>query len=246
MQAIDRAMNIINILASKSTEDWLTITELSKESGLPVSTLHRLLKSLEAHRLIEQEEQTKKYGLGNVWLEYGLQMYDSINFTSHIRSELENLMHVVKESVYYSRPIGHEALIIERIDCEENQIRVIDKIGLRIPLNIGAANKAMVANMPVQQSKIIVDSLIPEGEREAFWETLEETKEAGYGISRGERTEGTTAVAAPVFNHSGEIEGAVSIGCVSFTLTDDRLEFLINHVKETGKRISAKLGYKGH
>jgi IclR family transcriptional regulator, KDG regulon repressor len=243
VQSIDRAMNIINVLASKSTENWISITELSKECELPVSTLHRLLKSLEKHGLIQQDETTKRYGLGTIWLEYGLQMYDSIDFTTHIRSELEKLMHRINESVYYSKPLGMEALIIERIDSEKNQIRVIDKIGLRIPMNIGAANKAMLAHMPYEQAKEMIDTLLPEEERSSLWETLREIKTNGYGISHGERTEGTTSVAAPVFNHSGKVEGAVSIGCVSFNLTDDRLDFLIQNVIETGKQISKKLGY---
>lgn len=67
----------------------------------------------------------------------------------------------------------------------------------------------------------------------------------GHGISHSERTEGTCSVAVPILNHFGEVHGAVSIGFVSFNLTDERLDFLIKNVMETGNRVSAKLGYRG-
>lgn len=243
MQSIDRAMNVIQVLVSDSSENWLSISELSQECGLPISSMHRLLKAMSKHGLIQQDEQTKQYGLGNIWLEYGLRMYDKMDYISQIRPELERLMNQVEESVYLSQPAGIESLIIERIDSENNPIRVFDQLGLRIPMNIGAANKVMLAFMPHKQAKKIVDELLSEQERAAFWEVLKETKLNGYGISHSERTDGTSSIAAPILNHFGEVHGAVSVGCVSFNLTDDKLAFLIKNVTETGKRISAKLGY---
>ncbi|KMY52995.1 IclR family transcriptional regulator [Bacillus sp. FJAT-27231] len=245
MQSIDRAMNVIQVLVSDESENWLSITELSQKCDLPVSSMHRLLKAMSKHGLIQQDEQSKQYGLGNIWLEYGLRMYDKLDYISQIRPELERLMDKVEESVYLSQPAGTESMIIERIDSEKNPIRVFDQLGLRIPMSVGAANKIMLAYMPYKQVKSIIDTLLPEQERPAFWEVLKETKLKGYGISHSERTEGTSSVAAPILNHFGEVHGAVSVGFVSFNLTDDRLDFLVKNVVETGKRISAKLGYNG-
>nr|WP_106783100.1 IclR family transcriptional regulator [Lysinibacillus timonensis] len=242
MQTIDRAMDIIRALAVNS--QWLSITELSKECELPVSTMHRLLKSLEKHGLIQQSIKTKEYGLGTLWLEYGLQMYDSLDFTNQIKTEMEQLMRTVKESIYFNKPMGTESLVFERIDSPENQIRVIDKIGIRVPMNIGAANKTMLAHMDKAKSDEIINALIPKEEQPLFYEMLAEIKTKGFGISRGERTEGTISVAAPVFNHTGDIEGAISIGSVSFNMTDEKLHYFIENVIESGKRISKNLGYK--
>ena len=132
------------------------------------------------HGLIQQNEQSKQYGLGNIWLKYDLRVYDKINYISRIRAELERLMNKVEESVYLSQPAETESLIIERIDSEKNPIRLFDQLGLRIPMSTGAANKVMLAYMPYKQAKKIVNSLIPEQERPAFWEVLKETKIKGY------------------------------------------------------------------
>ncbi|MFS0784284.1 IclR family transcriptional regulator [Bacillus sp. 1P06AnD] len=243
MQTIDRAMMVARILSANEMKRWLSISELSKECGLPMSSMHRLLQALIKHGLIQQDQDTKLYSLGNTWMEYGLQMYDSMDFVSLIRPELEKLMHVVQESVYYSKPIGDESMVVERIDCLNNPIRINDQLGIRIPLHIGAANKTMLANIPEQQAAAIINKAIPAEEQERFRNTLAIIKQKGYAISRGERTNGTTSIASPIFNHLHELIGAVSIGVVDINLDDERLEFLKDRVIEAARQISNRLGY---
>lgn len=50
MQTIDRAMQVIKVLSKNDTRMWISITDLSKECDLPVSTLHRLLQSMKQRR----------------------------------------------------------------------------------------------------------------------------------------------------------------------------------------------------
>lgn len=243
MQSIDRAMEIIKLLVANVSEDGLSITELSNESGLPVSSMHRLLKAMAVHGMIRQDEKTKRYNLGNIWLEYGLHMYDTIDYVSTIRPELVRLAELTEESIYLSQPMGDEALITERIDIEQHAIRVYDKLGSRIPMHIGAANKSMLAYMSNGEVKKILNSSVPKEEQSAFRELLERIYAQGYAISHSERTEGTTSVGAPIFNHFGKVQSAVSVGVVSYNLTEERLASLVQLVTETSKRISAKLGY---
>ena len=241
MQSIDRAMTVAKVLVT--TEIGLSITDLSKKCELPLSTLHRLLKAMIKQGMVEQDERTKSYTLGTVWLEYGLQIYDKIDYVSKIRPELERLSREVEESVYLSQPLGMEALIIERIDSENNPIRLHDRLGLRIPMHIGAANKAMLAHMNVSQSKEVLSALLPKEKIPEMKATLKEIKKQGYATSYGERTEGTFSVAVVILNRFEDVVGAISIGLLSFNLTDSRIEFLAKKAVETGKRISRKLGY---
>lgn len=244
MQSIDRAMGIVKLLVASSSDDGLSITELANECGLPVSSMHRILKAMAVHGMIQQDDKTKRYNLGNIWLEYGLHMYDTIDYVSTIRPELVRLAELTEESVYLSQPMGNEALITERIDNEKHAIRVFDKLGSRIPMNIGAANKSMLAYMPNAEVKKVINQYVPKEEQPAFRELLNQIHGQGYAISHSERTEGTSSVGAPILNHSGKVQGAVSVGVVSYNLTDERLASLVRLVTETSRRISAKLGYR--
>lgn len=242
MQSIDRAMIVAKTLAAHTAENGVSISDLSKQCELPLSTMHRLLKAMIKQGMVEQDERTKCYRLGTIWLEYGLQVYDSMDYVTKIRPELERLGHEVDESVYLSRPAGVEAIILERIDSEKNTIRIYDQLGLRIPMHIGAANKAMLANMPTSKSAAILQKLLPIEQLATVKATLKEIKKQGYATSHGERTEGTSSVAVAILDGLGEVVGAVSIGFISFNLTEDRMDFLIEKVIETGRRISEKLG----
>lgn len=242
MQSIDRAMTVAYVLATEATDDGLSISDLSKQCQLPLSTIHRLLKAMIKQGMVEQDERTKCYQLGTIWLEYGLRVYDSMDYVIKIRPELERLMREVEESVYLSKPAGLEAIIIERIDSENNPIRIYDQLGLRIPMHIGAANKAMLASMPTSKSNDLLEKLIPVEQLPIIKIALQKIKKQGYAISHGEKTEGTSSIAVAILDGLGEVVGAVSIGFVSFNLNISRIEFLTKKVIETGQRISEKLG----
>ena len=119
-------------------------------------------------------------------------------------------------------------MIVERIDSENNPIRIYDQLGLRIPMNIGAANKAMLAAMPAAQTENILSQLLPTDKMNEMLITLEQIKKQGYATSHSERTEGTSSIAVSIKDSFGQVIGAISIGVVSFNLTEERLELLIN------------------
>ncbi|WP_427109613.1 IclR family transcriptional regulator [Lysinibacillus xylanilyticus] len=245
MQLLERAMTIAKVLASEASENSLSISELSAKCNLPLSTLHRILKAMIKEGMIEQDDQTKQYRLGTIWMELGLQVYDTMDYISKIRPELERLAREVEESVYLSKPAGLDTIIIERIDSAANPIRIYDQLGIRIPMHIGAANKAILATMPVSQAKEIIKQLIPHEEIAELEAQLEQIRLQGFSISHGERTAGTSSIAVSILNGFNEVVGAVSIGFVSFNVTAEHINILTERLMETGKRVSMKLGYRG-
>lgn len=245
MQLLERAMTIAKVLATETSENSLSISELSAKCDLPLSTLHRILKAMIKQGMIEQDEQTKQYRLGTIWMELGLQVYDTMDYISKIRPELERLARKVEESVYLSKPAGLDTIIIERIDSAANPIRIYDQLGIRIPMHIGAANKAILASLPDTQSKEILEQLVMQDEIAEIEEQLRQIRQQGYAISHGERSAGTSSIAVSVIDGFGEVIGAVSIGFVNFNVSQDHINTLIERLVDTGKRVSMKLGYRG-
>lgn len=245
MQAIERVMQITEILARETTTNGISISELTKECDLALSTLHRILKSMVQQGLAEQDTETKLYKLGPTWMEYGLRVYDTMDFVSLIRPEMDRLSKEIEESIYFSKWSGLEAIIIERIDNENNQIRIYDKLGLRIPMHIGAANKSMLAAMTPSEAEGIIRALVPADEQEAFRESLRNIQHQGFAVSHGERTEGTSSIGVAVCDITGGVVGAISVGCVSFNLTGDRLDLITKELLAAKKRITEKFGRIG-
>ncbi len=242
VQSIDRAMNIIHILVSDSSKLTWSISELAEQTDLPLSTVHRLISSLMKYGLVMQIPETKQYKAGHTWMEIGLRLLETINDRDVARTVMERLALEVKESVYLSIPSGADAIIIERVDSPLT-VRIIDNLGERIPLHIGAANKTMLANMDAKEAERIVKQLLSSPEKQqALLNQLPEIKRNGYAVSYGEKTEGTASIAAPIIGFNQKVAGALSIGVLSYRITDDRLAFLIEKAKEGAKEISMKIG----
>ncbi|WNS76571.1 IclR family transcriptional regulator [Bacillus sp. DTU_2020_1000418_1_SI_GHA_SEK_038] len=242
MQSIDRAMHIVKVLIQHYPNQF-SITELAKECKLPTSSLHRNLNAMIKHEMIQQDPKSKLYGLGNLWLEYGLIVYDTLDYVSVLRPELENLMRTVEATVYLSKPIGTESIIIERIDCIHQTIRVHDKLGLRTPLHEGAANLTMLAHMTTDFVGKVVNESVPEAERTAFFQRLNKIKIDGYELLHDEQNDGISFIASPILNHYGGVIGAVSIKLNISNMEDETLKGIIDEVINTGNKISWKMGH---
>ncbi len=242
VQSIDRAMQIVRALISDESKLQWTITELAGHTKLPISTVHRLISTLIQHGLVEQAADSKQYKAGHLWMEVGLRLLENVNYRVVARPIMEALALDVKESIYLSIPHGTDAIIIDRVDSPLN-VRIIDSLGLRIPLNIGAANKTILANIDEREADAIIRKLIPEEEdRQAFRAKLRDAKKNGYAVSYGERTEGTASIAAPIIGYGQKMIGALSIGVLSYQITDERLSFLIQKVTAAAELISQKIG----
>lgn len=242
MQAIDRIMQIINVMIKDDPNRLFSITELTEVCNLPASSLHRILSSMIQHEMIRQDKKTKLYGLGTLWLEYGLIVYDTQDYVSLLRPELENLMKTTEATVYLSKPIEKESIIIERIDCINQSIKVHDKLGLRKPLHIGAANRTMLAHMSQPFIEEIVADL-PESEKTRLYKKLDQIRVDGYEMTTGVKQEGIYTIASPILNHYGSVLGAVSIKHNFLNLSAEKRNTLINEVLNTANKISWKMGY---
>jgi IclR family acetate operon transcriptional repressor len=240
VQSIERTMKIIRVLISDEKPAW-PISELADATGLPISTLHRFLESMIHYGLVEQEPVTKHYKAGYTWMEIGFILHDKINFRHVARPIMEELASEVEESIFLSIPTGFDSIPIEKVESPL-KIRIDENLGERIPLTIGAPNKAILSHWKTAEVMKVVTKQLPPSEQQLFLDQLDAVKEMGYAISYGEKTEGTVAVAAPVIGYGNQIVAALSINAPSFRVPEDRLSFLIEKVKQKAAAISAKIG----
>lgn len=245
IQSIDRAMAIIGAMSADAERaKWLP-AELADATGLPISTVYRLLQSLESHDLVSQDAGTKQYELGYKWVELGLRKYEKLDVRVVARPVMEELAADVRETVYLNAPDDDMSIIIDRIDSPQS-VRIIDAIGERIPMHIGAANKVMLANMERAKAEGLLDRLVPgEEERARLEKQLRTIRRKDFAISRGEKTPGTLAVAAPVFDYEGRVLAALSVEAIESQVTDEQIDRFIERVMEAAERISGEMGQRG-
>ncbi|HET7579134.1 MAG TPA: IclR family transcriptional regulator [Bacillales bacterium] len=241
VQSIERAMKIIHTLISDNRKTSWTLSEISEKAGLPQSSVHRLINTLKKHGLISQSPVTKQYKIGHTWMEVGFWLHEHLDFREVARPIMERLAEEVQESVYFSVPNGDFATIIDRVDSPLS-VRIIDNLGERIPLTIGAANKSMLAFMKPEKAQQIIDGLMAtNSEKSILLSQLEKIRREGCAISYGEKTEGTFSIAAPVFSFDHQVVGSVYINLLADKKTKNRAS-LAEKVMNAAKEISDQTG----
>src|SRR5690606_9115754 len=146
---------------------------------------------------------------------------------------------------------GDERLCVERIESAQN-VRIVARIGRRLPLYAGSAGKLLLAYLPEKRqdeilSRSPLNPFTPKTitSLEALKEELKKIKQQGYAFSDGEWVEDAAGIAAPIFDMKGDILAALTVSGPSFRFTDEKINFHKLKVLRAVERISSDLGYIG-
>src|SRR5262249_54006467 len=132
---------------------------------------------------------------------------------------MERVHEATGETVFLCVRRGDEAVCIERIDGLRVQSLAL-QLGGPLPLHAGAATRAPLAWEPRESWETYVagtpelhryTSRTPATREELFAE-LEDTLRQGYAVSDEDVTPGIGSLAAPIFDYSGAVRGAISVG----------------------------------
>lgn len=249
VQSVDRALSILEVLENSS--ELLGVTEISHRLNLHKSTLFGLLTTLENKGIVFQDCQTGKYGLGLRLLELGQKVIARMDLRNQARPFLKEIMEQYGETVHLVVRNGEEVVYIDKVEGPQT-IGPISQIGKRNPVYCTGVGKCLLAFLTNEEQ----DTLFGKIELKAYTqntitnhellkEHFSQIRRQGYSIDNEEIEIGLRCIAAPIFNYTGRVIGAISIAGPSVRLTDQRVQELIKPVKECALAISHNLGYKG-
>ena len=125
----------------------LGVTELSRRLGLGKSTTHRLVATLEAERLLEQDPATGKYRLGLALYELGTTVTEHVDLHQASLPVLTTLRHRTGEMVHVAVLDGLEAVYVERLESPY-MLPVFRRVGHRLPAHWTSSGKVLLAALP--------------------------------------------------------------------------------------------------
>jgi IclR family KDG regulon transcriptional repressor len=248
VQSVDRALTIIKLVSSR--KGGIGVTELANKLGLNKSSIFRILETLVLHGFIEQNKETKKYKLGYQFLELSTKLLESIDIRQEAIPFLRQLEEISNEVIHLVIYSQKEAVYIEKLEGNET-LRMHSQVGRRAPLHCTSAGKVILAHLPVNEVKEIIQmyGLPRHTEKtitteEELFENLSIIRKQQYGIEREENETGITCIAVPLFNHLGEVAGAISISGTALRMNDDKIAAIKDTLIEVGQKISQRLGLK--
>ena len=145
IQVAERLFQVIERLAENGP---MGIMDLSAELGFHKSTTHRLVTSLQYMGYIRQDEESLKYALSLKFLEIGSKILEQTNMASLIHPSLKKLSEQTGETVHLVRREGTEAVYIDKVESTVSSIRMVSRVGSRIPLYCSGVGKALLAELP--------------------------------------------------------------------------------------------------
>jgi len=245
-QALSKGLSLLTLIADSPQP--LAFTELGRYSGLPKSTLHRILQALIDYRLIRFDEASQTYRLGVRLFEMAHRVWSEFDLRSAAESELLRLRDLAQETTRLGLLDAGEVLLIDQRDHIQG-MRLANGVGSRLPAMASALGKALMAYRPPEELRRHLDThalkaMTPNTilDTAEMQRELDLIKARGYAISVEEATLGISGVAAPILDHRGESIGAVSISGPAFRLTPERLHALGRDVIEAARRISGNVG----
>lgn len=244
-KTVVRSMDILKLFLTHSK---LSFNEMVQLSGMPKTSVYRMVLSLEEMGLLDKDGEGK-YSLGLLFLQFGHLVAERLDIRQVALPVMQALHDEVGEAVNLIVKDGNEAIYIEKLDTKQ-RVRLYTAIGRRSPLYAGACSRVILAFLPHHEREDYLAKIdltpIASGtitDKDQLRLLLAESQKTGYTVSHSELENYTSAVAAPIFNHKGEVAAGISIAGLDVNYQGEKLPPLAEKVKTAAREISRKLGY---
>lgn len=244
VQSVDRTLDLIEALAAAAGE--VSITSLAARTGLHVSTVHRLLATLVRRGYVRQNRETARYYLGSKLAIVGEGAPRYAELRLHAREVLRELTELADETSNLVVLEEGAAVYIDQVECTQ-VVRLFNAVGNRVPPHCTAAGKVLLAWLPEEQRKPILDRLdlrahTPRSAttRSAVTSALELVRRGGYALDEEEYMLGVRCIAVPVLT-DGSALAALSISAPAVRLPRSRAVELLPAMRKAASDLAARL-----
>ncbi len=248
IQAVSHALDLLEQF--HDDVDELGVTELSKRLKLHKNNVFRLLATLESRGYIEQNKATENYRLGLKSLELGQTFIKQMGLLRQAKLTLEQLVGQCNETAYVAIFKEDSVVYLDVVETDMT-VRVVSRVGSRLPSYCTAAGKVHLSHLSEEELGALLNKELKSytpttiTNLETLKLELRQATENGYAIDNEELDPGVRCVAAPIYDYTRRIVGAISLSGPSMRFTDTRTDNeLVPLVLEAAATLSVRLGYR--
>lgn len=245
--ALQRGLKLL-CLFSESPRG-LTAKQVAALSRLPVSTVHRFLANLVTAGFLNRDLEGSHH-LGIACFAIGQAAAGQLDIRRLSLPYLRELNQQTRETIHLTVRHGLSAVYVEKLDSPE-PLRIHSRLGASVPLYCTAVGKVMLAYMPSDEqervlSQLELKRLTPNtaGSLQELRAELFRVRKNGYASDLEEHELHIRCVAAPIWDHTGNVQSSVSITAPSLRMPVARLRQLAPLIQTAGLQISTELGYR--
>ena len=154
IQSVDRALRILAVLQG---DHRLSLGEIAQRLDLPPSTVHGIIRTLLAHRVVVQEYDSGQYRLGPAVLTMGNVYLDTLELRSRVAPWSEDLARRTGLAVRTAVMLVEDVVVVHH-EPRPDGSRQMPEVGIVIPAHASALGKAILAFDDELADELLVDS----------------------------------------------------------------------------------------
>lgn len=245
VQSVDRAAQILEMLAENGL---MGVSDISRRIGVHRSTAFRLLATLEARNLVEQEEHRGMYRLGLGVLRLAGSVNSRIDLVRDAQACCDLMASRLNETTNVAILDDGAAVNITQAMGRQLIAVLRQYVGQRTPLNATSTGKVLLAHAapavvdaalaaPLERftPATITDPAVLRAE-------LDRVRAQGWAAADEEWESGTNAVAVPVHGSEGRVVAAMSVTAPSFRMPSSSFAQHADVLREGAADLGRRLG----
>jgi len=234
------------ILEQFNSSTELGIKDLSISTGLPASTVQRIVNPLEVKNYLMQNSKTDKYRLGIALYNISKSYAENFDWVETARVYMEKMVEKHKETVNLAILQGQKVVYLTKVDSP-NILRPNFNIGVQYPAFCTSLGKTLLAYQPLE----LIDTMLSTPivgctessitNPEEIRTELRKIKKLGYAVEDEEFQKGLFCIAAPIRGFKGRVMAAISTTIPKYRLDKDQVPEITKDLIEVANNISEEL-----
>ncbi|MGD9529122.1 IclR family transcriptional regulator [Pseudonocardia sp.] len=229
-------------------EESIGVSELARRLGLGKSAVHRLLTTLLAEGLVEQDPRTGGYRLGIVMFELGEAVKVHLDLHAAAGPVLAQLREQTGESSQVGVLDGDEVVYVDRLESAHT-LRLFTETGRRVPAHCTSSGKVLLAHCSEAARERVLARPLPAltphtiTDPDALRAELAAIRVRGWAEAVNEREIGVASIASPIRDVRGDVVAALSIGAPVARFGAVPRRRIARALVEAGEAVSRRLGW---
>ncbi len=248
VQSLTRGLKLLEQIAE--AQGNIALTDLAQQAGLPNSTTHRLLTTMQQMGFVRQVGDLGLWTIGSHAFVVGSSFLQSRNLMAIVHPVLRRLMESSGETVNLAilDTREQEAIIIDQVQCNA-LMRMSAPIGGKLPMHASGAGKAFLSTYSDDDLTQFLHAkgLHPYTPHTLYSpknlkDNLAQIRTMGFSYDNEEHAMGLRCVAACILDEHHQAFAAISISGPVSRIPDDRVIELGALVMQAAKEVSHEYG----
>ncbi len=246
ISAVVTTLSIVEAMAEYGAP--IGVSELAKLVNTAKPRTYRHLRTLLGKRYVTQDADTDKYFLTLKFLHLGQTVATNMSFMNEAQREMPKLRDKANLSVSIGQAEEHGVRILD-ILRHRSTIEITTPPGTLLDFHSSAQGKIVLAFgssvlLNQQFGKTLeqrTDHTLVE--KQALRAEVEQVRKRGWAVAPEEAMIGINALAAPIFDASGDLAGTITIVGSIQHLPAEPTAYIVAAVRDAAAGISTRLGY---